>query len=111
MCFYFLSNDEMSKLRKKMLTIQSKDENCVRRFEAHAWAPLVTLAQHFTSHKPLGERTARTTGIFSSVFLCPSVNRKIRAIFTPWFSELELGSNPKGFTISSGHCANDSVGP
>ena len=43
MCFYFLSNDEMSKLRKKMSTIQSKDENCVRRSEAHAWAPPVTL--------------------------------------------------------------------
>ena len=94
MCFYFLSNDEMSKLRKKMLTIQSKDENCVRRSEAHAWAPLVTLAQHFTSHKPLGERTARTTGIFSSVFLCPSVNRKIRAIFTPWFSDFTSATFP-----------------
>ena len=61
MWFSFLSNDEMSKVKKKRSTIQSKDENHVRRSEPHAWAPLAPLAQHFTSHKPLGEWTARTT--------------------------------------------------
>lgn len=76
----FLSKDEMSKERNKMSTIQSKDENCVRRPNPQAWAPNsypgsapLLAVSHWGGDGAGGNCQNHSDVIFSFVLFCPSI--------------------------------------